>query len=312
MSKNISEKIKVIGNTLQASGLDVATTAGIVNITGVDPIPVRGVITAQPIATSAGKAVAYTITAALAVAGATTYTGSIQVLVEGINYLFPFNYTTPASAPSDTNFYLAIKNIIQGGIDGGSLVGSVTSSSGGTVYTAPLSSGVALVNVDATLSVAAAATTLTAAGSSATPATPRVLTAGAAHGLTLGKVYSFTFSGVTGAGAADLNRTLFGIPLSATEITLLDTSNTGATTTTSATMTVNPIGSQTWNEQLQGVANYSAANAYAGLYVQYETNADMEAGVVVNQLIFADATNNSLADLAAFILALNAQITRVI
>jgi len=306
MSKNISEKIKVIG-TLQASGADVATTAGIVQITGVDPIPVRGVISAQPIATSAGKAVAYTITAAAAVTGSTLYTGSIQVLVEGINYLFPFNYTTPASAPSDTNFYLAIKNIIQGGIDGGSLVGSVASSSGGTVYTAPLSSGVALVNVDATLSVAVGATTLTAAGSSATPASPRVLTAGAAHGLTLGKVYSFTISGVTGAGNADLNRTLFGIPLNTTDITLLDTSNTGATVTTSAVITVNPIGAQTWAEQLQGITNYSAANAYVGAYLQYETNADVEAGVVVNQLIFADATNNSVANVAAFILALNNQ-----
>jgi hypothetical protein len=306
MSKNISEKIDIIG-TLQASGADVTTTAGIINITGADPIPVRGLISAQPIATSAGKAVEYTITSAAAIAGATTYTGSIQVLVEGINYLFPFNYTTPATAPSATVFYAAIALIIQGGITGGSLVGSVTSSAGGTVYTAPLSSGVALVNVDSTLSVAAGATTLTAAASAATNATPRVLTAGAAHGLTLGKIYSFTFSGVTGAGAADLNRTLFGIPLAATTITMLDTSNTGVVDTTAATMTVNPIGAQTWNEQLQGITNYSAANSYVGAYLQYETNADVEAGVVVNQLIFADATNNSVANVAAFVLALNNQ-----
>ena len=300
MALNLNEKVFVLP-TLQAAGADVSLANGSLAITGAEPIPVRNIQTAQLVSTTPGVGNLNTITLTTTIAANTTYSGVIQQVTPGYTYNFPFTYTTGAVAPSAATFYTALLAIFQAGITSGAILGT---AGGGTTDVTFLCSPLAPVAafVLNNLSVSTAATTLTAAGSSATNAAPRVLTAGAVHGLTVGKLYSITFSGVTGAGAANLNsRTLFGIPLNTTDITLLGTAATGIVATTSAVMTVSNLATETFYSQAGRMTGYSASNSYVGLFASYISEAAVESGVVIPQLILADATNNSVANVNAFV-----------
>lgn len=299
---NINQKVAVIP-TLVASGADVVLANGVLNITGVDAIPVRNIQSGTLIASLGGLAVPYTITSTAAVAGSTLYEGWIQQTVEGRTYNGAFSYTTPASAPSDTNFYLALETRIQALITGGQLLGTVTSSSGGVVFTGTVVAPQAAFG-GSNLSIAAGAKTLTAAGSSATNAAPRVFTAGAVHGLPLNKIYRVTFSGVTSTGAADMNRTLYAIATGTSDLTLLGTSATGAVVTTSATITVSQDGIQDFSSDGGQITGFSTTYNYVGVDLTYLSNNEVVAGVAIPQMVLADATNNSVADVNAFVLAL--------
>jgi hypothetical protein len=300
---NLNKKVNVL-STLQAAGADVALSNGVLSITGVKGIPVRNIANANIVASLAGLPVVNTITSTAAVAGSTTYSGNIEQVIEGRTYSEPFSYTTPASAPSDAAFYASIAALIQGALDGGQLVGTVSSSSSGVVFTgtvnAPIA-GFALSN----LSVSSPAKTLTAAGSSATNATPRVFTAGAAHGLTVGGIYRITFVGVTGAGAADLNKEVFGVVTSATDITLFNTSATGAVvTTTASSITVSNDGKQTFADEASGITGYAATTNYIGLDVEFLSQNNVDAGIVQPRLVLGDATANSVVVTNAFVQAI--------
>jgi hypothetical protein len=300
MALNLNEKVFVLP-TLQAAGADVSLANGSLAITGAEPIPVRNIQTAQLVSTTPGIGNVNTITLTVAIAANTTYSGVVQQVVSGYTYNFPFTYTTGVVAPSSGDFYLALLGIFQAGTASGAILGTATGGSTDVVFTcSPLAPVAAFVLNN--LSVATVGKVLTAAASSATNASPRVLTAGAAHGLTLGKLYSITFSGVTGAGLANLEgRTIFGIPLAATTITLLGTTNSGAVDTTSAVMTVSNLATETFFSQAGRMTGYSDANSYVGLLATYTSEAAVEAGVVIPQLILADTTNNTVANVNAYL-----------
>jgi hypothetical protein len=115
-------------------------------------------------------------------------------------------------------------------------------------------------------------------------------------------LYSIKFSGVSGTGAANLEgRTLFGIPLAATTITLLGTTNSGTVDTTLATMTVSNLATETFFSQAGRMTGYSASNSYVGLLATYTSEAAVESGVVIPQLILADTTNSSVANVNAYV-----------
>jgi hypothetical protein len=303
MALNLNEKVFVLP-TLQAAGADVSLANGSLVITGAEPIPVRNIQTAQLVSTTPGVGNVNTITLTTTIAANTTYSGVVQQVTPGYTYNFPFTYTTGAVAPSAATFYAALLAIFQAGIASGSVLGTVGGGTTDVVFTcSPLAPVAAFVLNN--LSVSTAATTLTAAGATCTNATPRVLTAGAAHGLTIGKIYSITFAGVSGAAPTSLNgRTIFGIPLAATTITLLGTSNAGTVDVTTATMTVSNLATETFYSQAGRMTGYSASNSYVGLFASYISEAAVESGVVIPQLILADATNNSVANVNAYVNAL--------
>ncbi len=280
---NINQKVAVLA-TLQAAGADVSLDNRILRITGVDAIPVLKIQTGKLIASVAGLAVPYTITSSAAVAATTDY--AITIVQETADRIYRGDvvYSTPASAPSDTAFYAAIADIIQGYIDGGQLLGTVSSSSGGVVFTGTVDAPLANTTVS-NLSVSAGTKTLTAAGSSATNAAPRVFTAGAAHGLVIGRAYRITISGVTGTGAADLNKTHIGIVTSTTDIQLVGTTATGTVTTTSATITVSQEGKLDFSKDATLFPGYSPTTNYIGVDLEFLSNDPVNAGVVINQMV---------------------------
>jgi hypothetical protein len=52
------------------------------------------------------------------------------------------------------------------------------------------------------------------------------------------------------------------------------------------------------------MTGYSASNSYVGLLATYISEAAVESGIVIPQLILADATNNSVANVNAYVNAL--------
>ncbi len=139
---------------------------------------------------------------------------------------------------------------------------------------------------------------------------PRVLTSGAATGATDGKYYFITFSGVTGAGAADLNgRTILARKVAGgNTFTLYGTSATGAVVSTSATITVEPAPTNDVPSFLIGLSGYNASSDYAGAEIEYESTPGLEAGLYLPQAVFVDATANSVANVDAFFTALTAAV----
>jgi hypothetical protein len=85
---------------------------------------------------------------------------------------------------------------------------------------------------------------------------------------------------------------------------MLDTSATGTVTTTSATLGVNVSSTDTFANILTGVTGYNPSYSYVGVLVEYLTDSPLEAGVKQPQLILADATNNTIANVNAFLTAL--------
>ena len=302
---NINGKVTVL-STVQAAGADVVTSGGVLYVTGADPIVVANIQSGQYLASFVGVPNQYTITTAAAIAANTIYTLTIQQRdSQGNVYTFPVIVETGASAPAAAAFYLAMEAQVDAAIAANQLLGTASSSGSGLVFTASADAPVAEIkgtqfSVATAISVAA----LTAAGSSCTNAAPRVLTAGAAHNLTLNKIYKFTFSGVTGAGAADLNRTLYGIPTAADAVTLLGTSATGAVVTTSATLTVDLVGDEDFQNVAGLITGFNSAFNYVAVQIAALKTDPVSTGVVEPQIILADATNNSVANINAFVNAL--------
>jgi len=297
---NVNRKITVI-STVQAAGADVSATGGELKISGVDPILISNIQGGSYMASTNGIGLSQLVAATAAVAGSTTYDFTIKQVTEGKTYILPVSYTTAASAPSDTAFYAALQALVQAGIDGNQILGTVSSSSSGVVF---LPSGAAPVaEIKGSLfTVTPTANTLTAAGSSATNAAPRVLTAGGAHGLTSGKIYKLTISGVTGTGADDLNRTLYGIVTSATDVTLYGTSATGTVTTTSATMTVENVATENFSEVATGITGFNSSTNYVAVEIDALSVDAVDAGSVIPYLVLAEA--GTAANINAFVNAL--------
>ena len=300
MALNLNERVFVLDTITGAA--DVSVVGGTIFITGADPInkyKVQGV--PQYFGTSVGKPGIFTITSTAAIAAATTYSGVIQQVLSGETINFPFSHTTGATAPSATNLYLAIEAVIQAGITGGAVFGTVASSSGGVVFTGSVAAPV-IAFASSTLTSAQTTTAITV--SAVSNATPRVLTS--THGLTVGQVYNITFAGLAGAGSGELNgRTYPCIPTAAGFISVIGTSATGAVTVVGATFNVNTNATNTFYSEAGGITGYNAAKEYIGVQVSQVSEAAVESGVVIPEVVLVNADDNSVANLAAFFGAIN-------
>jgi hypothetical protein len=304
MALNLNERVFVLG---AVSATDVSVVGGSIFVKGADPIntyKVQGV--PQYFGTSAGYPGVFTIISAAGasvIAAATTYSGVIQQVFAGETINFPFSYTTGASAPTAANFYIAVAAVIQAGIDGGAVFGTLTNSASGVVFTGTAEAPV-IAFASSNLSVSQASTAISVTGTF-TNATPRVLTA-AAHGLTVGAVYNVTISGTD---SAELNgRTYPCIPTSTSLISFIGTSATGAVDITSAVFTKNNNAVQTFYPEAGRMTGYDATKPYVGLQVSQVSEAAVESGVVIPEVILVDATVavNPTATLGAFFGAINA------
>lgn len=308
MSRNINAQSALL-TTVAASGADVVVgNGGELKIKGVSAIELKKISKVNYIATKGANPQIHTITSTTTIAGATTYSGAITQLVEGKTYIWPFSYTTPATAPSASTFYTAINAKIQEGIDGNQILGTMSGGSTNSVFTCTATAPVASITLTNLSNSVANTVTITVAGSSVsnTASVPRVLTSGGATGATDAKYYFITFSGVTGAGAADLNgRTILARKVAGgNTFTLYGTTNTGAVVTTSAVMTVQPAPTNDIPSFLIGLSGYNASSDYVGAEIEYESVPDLEVGLYLPQAVFVDATANSVANVDDFFYAL--------
>jgi hypothetical protein len=294
MSVNLNEKVAVL-STLQAAGADVVVSQNQLIVTGVDPIPLYKVQNVAPVASFKGLKNTYTLTSLTTLGSGVTYDGSITQVISGKTYQFGFSVLSsstevPNTITDLTLLYDAIESQIQGGITTGQLLGTVSSSVSGVVFAGTNDAPQADWAVNSLLQVAITATTLTSA--SCTDAAPRVYTS-TAHGLTVGGIYRIKFSGVTGAGAADLNGTKIGVVADADTIKLFGTSATGVVGFAGSTATVLPDGDETFARVAGGVTGFLPTTAYVGYLISYIAQADLESGVVSTQWILLDYTNNT-------------------
>lgn len=300
MALNLNERVFVLDTITGAA--DVSVVGGTVFITGADSInkyKVQGV--PQYFGTSAGIPGIFTITSTAAIAAATTYSGVMQQVLSGETINFPFSYTTGASAPSAANFYIALAAVIQAGIDGGAVFGTLTNSASGVVFTGTID---APVIAFASSNLTSAQTTTAITVSAVSNATPRVLTS--THGLTVGKVYNITFANLAGAGSGELNgRTYPCIPTAAGFISVIGTSATGAVTVVSATFNVNTNAFNAYYAEAGRITGYNAAKEYIGVQVSQVSEAAVESGVVIPEVVLVNADDNSVANLAGFFGAIN-------
>ena len=307
MALNLNERVQVLNAVALA---DITVLNGTVYIKGADSINKYKVQNLpQYIGTSQGVPGEYLITSTAAIAGDTTYSGVIQQVLSGETYNFPFSYTTPASAPAAAAFYASIGAVIQAGINGGAVFGTLTTSL----------SGVAFVGTAEAPVIAFASSNLT---STQTPKTltvtvfdnagigvSRAITA-VGHGLTIGRVYNITFSGLGGAGAPSLNgRTFPCIPTSVDLISVIGTSATGAVTFASATFTVNNDAVQTFYSEAGRMTGYDPTKSYVGIQVSQVSDAAVESGIVIPQVLLVNAepaVNATVAVLGGYFAAINA------
>jgi len=301
MALNLNERVFVLDTITGAA--DISVVGGTVFITGADPInkyKVQGV--PQYFGTSAGVPGIFTITSTAAIAAATTYSGVMQQVLSGETINFPFSYTTGASAPSATALYAAIEAVILAGINGGAVFGTVTSSSAGVVFTGSVD---APVIAFASSTLTSAQTSINVAVTAISNATPRVMTA-AAHGLTLNKVYNITMVGLTGAASGELNgRTYPCIATASGTITIIGTSATGAITSASYSLPVNTNAFNAYYAEAGRITGYNAAKEYIGIQVSQVSEAAVESGVVIPEVVMVNADDNSVANLGAFFGAIN-------
>jgi hypothetical protein len=305
MALNLNERVFVL-DTIAASAAGVSVVGGSVFITGADPInayKVQGV--PQYFGSAVGRPAEYLITSTAAIAAATTYSGVMQQVLAGETINFPFSYTTGAAAPSAANLYLAIEAVIQAGIDGGAVFGTVDSTGSGVTFTGSVAAPV-IAFASSTLTSAQTASTITATVITNVD-TGRIMTA-TGHGLTVGTVYNITMSGLAGAGAPSLNgRTYPCIPTTADSITIIGTSDTGAITNGTYVLNVNNNAFNKFYSEAGRITGYDVTKPYVGLQVAQVSEADVESGVVIPEVILVNATvaTNSVANLAAFFGAIN-------
>lgn len=312
MSKNLNQLVSLI-YVAQSAAADVAISAGEMFITGAQPIQINRVYQTTQVGATGGNPVKHTITLAGSATAGDVYSGSITQRSNGRLYSWSFSYECPNPAPGATAIYASIAALFQDAIDGGTIIGSVSSSVSGVVFTPSVYAPVPEVVVSATLSDATASVvTITASGSSYSSGT---LTSGATSGATTGKLYRISFSGATGTDAASVNgKTFFAKATAATTFFVfgLDTGTT--ITTTSATMTVLNDGAEDLASDAYNVyganngilaANvFNSSDANLGVLIQYEAVNGMEEGPNIPQLVLIDATQSSNANANTLLLAI--------
>jgi hypothetical protein len=301
MSKNILEKVGLI-SVAQASAADVTISAGQMSITGCEPFDIRRVNRTTILAATDGNARVATITAA-AITANISYEMTITQVTQGYTYELNVLYVCPSPAPAAATFYAAIEAIIQAAINGGQILGTVSSSGSGIVFTpsalAPVAN-FAFSNLSATF---ASQITFTPAGSTFSTG---VVTSGAATGATIGELYIITFAGMTGTDGALMNSSfvckatsstaffVYGLLSSATITTTTGTGVVAFTERTSlASIASGVLGS---NAGTLNSTEFAPANANFGVQIEYEVVGDVETGANVPQVVLIDGTQSSNAN----------------
>jgi hypothetical protein len=307
MALNLNERVQVL-NAVALT--DITVLNGTVYIKGADSINKYKVQNLpQYIGTSQGVPGFYTITSTAAIAAATTYSGVIQQVLSGETYTFPFSYTTGVSAPAALAFYTALAAVIQPGIDGGAVFGTLNPTSGGLEFTGTAAAPVIAFASSNLTSTQTPKTLTVTVFDNAGIGVSRAITA-VGHGLTIGRVYNITFSGLAGAGSASLNgRTFPCIPTSVDLISVIGTSATGAVTFASATFTVNNDAVQTFYSEAGRMTGYDPTKSYVGIQVSQVSDAAVESGVVIPQVLLVNAepaVNATVAVLGGYFAAINA------
>ncbi len=295
MARNINAKTNVL-STVQASGADAVVVGGELLVTGVEPIELKKVSRSGLIGTTGGNPKIQTITAGAITAGV-TYTGVIEQRVEGTLYQFTFNYLCPSPAPAAAAFYAALAALFQAGIDGNQILGSVSSSGSGVVFTPSVLAATPNLTLNGLSSATSNAVTITAAGSSFSTG---VLTSGAATGAVVGQLYRITFTGVGGGDAARVNdKTFFAKALTSTTFFIYNLISASTLTTTSGTMTVANTSFNNQSGFLALTSGDSGTGSYLGYQIEFEETGALDSGIMQPQAIFLDAsqTNANVNDL---------------
>ncbi len=312
MSQNINQTVALIA-VAQATAQDVSIASGQMFILGADPINIARVNRTEIIAATGGNPIVTTITFATAVATGVVYSGTITQTVSGKIYSYTFNYEVPNPAGTDAANYAAILALIQAGIDGNQIIGTVTGGVTNVVFTPSIEAPVSDLNLSATLSKAtASAVTVTAAGSSFSAG---VLTSGAATGATTGELYIISFTGVTGTDAARVNDLSFvAKALSGTTFYIYGLDPASTLTTTIGTMTVRNDGANTLeniafnvygaNAGVLGASQFNPAHANFGVIIGYEQVGDIEEGANIPLVVLIDGTSSANANANALFRAI--------
>lgn len=301
MSKNLLEKVALI-SVAQASAADVNISAGVMSITGAEPFDIRRVNRTSYLAATAGNARVATITYGTKTANV-SYEMTIVQVTQAATYSLDVSYVCPDPAPSDTVFYAAIAAKVQAGIDGGQILGTVSSSSSGVVFTPSAAAPVANFTFSNLAATYASQVTFTPAGSSFSAG---VVTSGAATNATTGELYVITFAGMTGSDGALMNGTFICKATSSTAFfvygllasaTITTTTGTGVVAFTEATDLAYIAGGVLGaNAGTLNSTAFVAANANFGIQVEYEVVGDIETGANVPQVILIDGTQSSNAN----------------
>ena len=250
-------------------------------------------------------------------------TGTVNTIASGKTYEFALlqqnvagetNTTSVITVVSSTTdaatFYGVAEDAVQELIDSGIFEGTVSSGAGGLVLTGSAERPfLSLTSLTTGTELWTFVDTAVVLGSpSISNAAPRVLTV-TAHNLTVGDVYAIKISGATGTGADDVNRNLYGVVASATTITLIGTTATGAVAGTIVAELI-PIPKNDFSEYGQNtvtvkpVAGYVKGVGYLGLAVENVFDGDLARASVeqtagFNQFLFIA----SVADKSAVFIA---------
>lgn len=298
MSKNILEKVGLI-SVAQAAAADVKISAGQMSITGCEPFDIRRVNRTTILAATNGNARVATITAA-AITAEVAYEMTITQVTQGATYELNLVYVCPSPAPAAATFYAAIATIIQAAIDGGQILGTVSSSGSGVVFTPSALAPVANFAFSNLSAAYASQITFTPATSTYSAG---VITSGAATGATVGSLYIITFAGMS---SDELNGTFVCKATSSTAFFVYGALSSATVTTTSGTGVVAFTERTTLASIADGVlgsnagtlnaTEFAPANANFGVQIEYEVVGDVETGANVPQVVLIDGTQSSNAN----------------
>jgi len=303
---NLNAKTAFIAVAAASAADVVIGNGGEIKFTGVDAFLLKNVKSTEIIGSRSGNPRIATITGTIT-AGVTYEIGFKQVGGDGETYNGTVSYVCPTPAPAADIFYAAIASKVTALINGTQILGTVSSSGSGVVFTPDASIAVANLSF-ANLSAAyTSVVTVTAAGSSFAAG---VLTSGGATGATTGGMYRIAISGVTGADAALVNgRTLYAKATSATQFFLYGVSSAATLITTTGTWTVLNDSTETLADNFAGISGFVAGNAKVGLDITFEALGAIDAGSNIPQAVIIDATQSSNANandlLQAALAALN-------
>jgi hypothetical protein len=293
---------------------DIATTSGVLQITGAPAIRQSHVVSARWMPGFAGQGQSYLLTTATPVVGE-TYTFQI---VQPQGQQDVITLITVVSATTDpATFYAAVEAAVTAS---GRFDGTVSSDVNGVVLTGSVTNAFFTVSTITTVAEAwtVANNPITAAQVTVVVGAETVVTVASQTGKTVGGLYRVSLAGFTGGDEAQLNgKTVYGVLTSLTSLTLFITTS-GTIDDGDGTITFLPNQKETYKDSfgtdtnsVKSVTDYIESNNYLGLEVVYFTDgdpgeADLRLNPKASQTLFI--SNNTAANLSAAYLAATAAV----